>query len=127
MQAYPNSIQLVFKNYPLGFHKDAVIAAEAALAAGAQGKFWEMHDKIFANQENLGKKDLKEYAQELNLDMKKFSNDLEEHRFKNTIEEDIKEAGRLGARGTPTFFINGKKIVGAKPLEEFQKVIDQLL
>lgn len=124
MKAYPNQIKLAFKNFPLGFHKEAMIAAEASLAANAQGKFWEMHDKIFADQKQINIDILKGYAEELNLDMKKFNTDLETHKYKNIIDDDLKLARGAGVRGTPTFFINGKKLVGAKPLNAFQEVID---
>ncbi|KPJ58276.1 MAG: hypothetical protein AMJ42_03585 [Deltaproteobacteria bacterium DG_8] len=127
MKAYPNQIKLVFKHFPLGFHKNAMIAAEAAMAAGAQGKFWEMYDKNFDNQSKLSIDNLKIYAQELNLNMNKFNDDLESHRFKKIIDADMQKGKELGVRGTPTFFINGKKLVGAKPLAEFQKVIDGFL
>jgi protein-disulfide isomerase len=124
MELYPDRLKLVFKNFPLNFHKQAEIAAEAALAAGSQGKFWEMHDKIFAKQKEISLDKLKGYAQELNLDMKKFNEDLETHRYKKTVDEDMKLAKGAGVRGTPTFFINGKKLVGAKPVTAFQKIID---
>ena len=127
IETYPNQIKLAFKNYPLPFHKDAPLASEAALAAGEQGKFWEMHDKIFANQKKLKIDNLKSYAQELNLDMNKFNEDLENHQFKKVVDGDVKIAKSLGVRGTPTFFINGKKLVGAKPFTEFKKVIDPLI
>ena len=127
METYPNQIKLAFKNYPLPFHKDAPLASEAALAAGEQGKFWEMHDKIFANQKKLKIDNLKSYAQELNLDMNKFNEDLENHQLKKVVDGDVKIAKGLGVRGTPTFFINGKKLVGAKPFTEFKKVIDGFL
>jgi len=127
MKAYPNQIKLAFKNFPLGFHKEAMIAAEAALAADAQGKFWEMHDKIFANQKQINIDNLKSYAQELNLDMTTFNNDIESKKYKKVIDTDMKLARGAGVRGTPTFFINGKKIVGAKPLKAFQEVIDGLM
>jgi protein-disulfide isomerase len=124
MDAYPNQIKLAFKNFPLGFHKQAMIAAEAAMAAGAQGKFWEMHDKIFANQKQINIDTLKGYAKELNLDMSAFNNDIDSHKYKKVIDADMKLARGAGVRGTPTFFINGKKLVGAKPLTAFQEVID---
>ncbi|MCK5422899.1 MAG: DsbA family protein, partial [Deltaproteobacteria bacterium] len=95
-----------------------------ALAAGAQGKFWEMHDKIFANQKQINIDTLKGYAKELNLDMSAFNNDIESHKYKKVIDSDMKLARGAGVRGTPTFFINGKKLVGAKPLTAFQEVID---
>jgi protein-disulfide isomerase len=127
MDAYPGKIKAVFKNFPLPFHKQAPLAAEAALAAGAQGKFWEMHDKIFANQQQMDIANFKQYAQDLKLDVKKFSADLDTHRFKAAVDEDMKTGTSVAVRGTPTFFVNGKKLVGAKPLAEFQKVIDPLL
>lgn len=127
MEKYPNQIKLAFKHFPLGFHKQAVIAAEASMAAEAQGKFWEMHDKIFTNQRQINIDNLKSYAQELNLDMKKFNQDLESHRFKNIVDKDMNIGKGVGVRGTPTFFINGKKLVGAKPLTTFQKVIDGIM
>ncbi len=123
MDAYPGQVKVVFKNFPLGFHKQAGIAAEAALAAGAQGKFWEMHDKIFNNQKQMEIENLKSYAEELGLNMEQFNQDLETHRYKKVVDEDMKLGQGAGVRGTPTFFINGKKVVGAKPLSEFQKVI----
>ena len=124
MDAYPNQIKLAFKNFPLGFHKEAMIAAEAALAADAQGKFWEMHDKIFTNQKRINIDTLKGYAKELNLDMSAFNSDIETHKYKKVIDSDMKLAKSAGVRGTPTFFINGKKLVGAKPLPAFKEVID---
>ena len=124
MDAYPDQIRFAFKNFPLGFHKQAMIAAEAAMAAGAQGKFWEMHDRIFANQKQIDIDILKGYAKELNLDVNKFNTDLETHKYKKVIDNDMKLARGAGVRGTPTFFINGKKLVGAKPLNAFQAVID---
>jgi protein-disulfide isomerase len=127
LDAYPGKIQAVFKNFPLPFHKQAPLAAEAALAAGAQGKFWEMHDKIFANQQKMEIDNLKQYAQELKLNMQKFNADLDSHRFKTAVDEDMKTGASVAVRGTPTFFVNGKKLVGAKPLAEFQKVIDPML
>ena len=125
-ELYPDKVKLVFKNFPLNFHKQAEIAAEAALAAGAQGKFWEMHDKIFANQKNISVDILKGYAKDLNLDMSKFNEDLDSHRYKKTVQDDMKLGKGAGVRGTPTFFINGKKLVGAKPVPEFQKIIDAI-
>ena len=123
MDAYPGQVRVVFKNFPLAFHKDAPLAHEASLAAGAQGKFWEMHDKIFTDQKQMGIENLKGYAEELGLDMEQFNKDLETNRYKKVVDDDMKLAKGAGVRGTPTFFINGKKLVGAKPLSEFQKVI----
>lgn len=126
MELYPDKVKVVFKNFPLDFHKQADMAAEAALAAGAQGKFWEMHDKIFANQKEISLDKLSGYAKELNLDMNKFNQDLETKRYKKTVDDDIKLGKGAGVRGTPTFFINGKKLVGAKPVNEFKTIIDAI-
>lgn len=126
MDAYPGKVKAVFKNFPMTFHKQAAVAAEAALAAGAQGKFWEMHDKLFANPQKMEIDNLQQYARELKLDMKRFNADVESRRFKTEVDEDIKAGRDAAVRGTPTFFINGKKLVGAQPFAEFQKIIDSL-
>jgi len=102
-------------------------AAEAALAANAQGKFWEMHDKLFANQQALDRPALERYAQELNLDMGRFRADLDSGKFKEEINEDVRLGDSVGAGGTPTFFINGRMVVGAQPFEQFKQIIDEEL
>ena len=112
---------------PLPFHNHAQLDAEAALAAGAQGKFWEMHDKLFANQQAQERPDLEKYAQEIGLNMDKFKKALDEGTFKERIKKDSEEATKAGASGTPTFFINGYKLVGAQPVDAFKKIIDQEL
>ena len=124
LREYPDEVRLVFKHNPLSFHKDAPLAAEAALAAGQQGVFWEMHDKLFENQKALGRADLERYARELQLDMDKFRAALDGGTFKARIKDDQALAAEVGARGTPNFFINGIKVIGAKPFDEFKKVID---
>src|SRR5687768_11128220 len=106
-------------------HQNAMIAAEAALAANAQGKFWEMHDKMFANMRALERADLERYAQEIGLDMARFRRSLDTHEFKREIEADMALAAQLGARGTPSFFINGRPLRGAQPFEGFKTVIDE--
>ena len=116
---------MVFKNNPLPFHKNAMPAAEAAMAADAQGKFWEMEKKLFENQRALERADLERYASELHLDMNRFKADLDGHTHQRRIEADQRLAQQLGARGTPAFFINGRNIRGALPYEEFKRVIDE--
>ena len=103
-----------------------VSCATAMEAASAQGKFWEMHDKLFANPQKMEIDNLQQYARELKLDMKRFNADVESRRFKTEVDEDIKAGRDAAVRGTPTFFINGKKLVGAQPFAEFQKIIDSL-
>jgi protein-disulfide isomerase len=112
---------------PLPFHNHAQLAAEAALAANEQGKFWEMHDKLFGNQQALERGDLEKYAQEIGLDMNKFKSALDSGKFKAHIDRDKAEAAKAGASGTPTFLINGTKLVGAQPVDQFKKLIDEAL
>jgi protein-disulfide isomerase len=124
---YGKKLRVVWKNHPLPFHNNAAIAAEAAMAAGAQGKFWQMHDKLFDNNTALDRDSLEQYAAALNLDLARFKADLDTGRFKTRIEADAKEGSDVGVNGTPAVFINGRKIAGAYPLETFQKVADQEL
>jgi protein-disulfide isomerase len=109
---------------PLPFHNNAMIAAEASMAAHEQGKFWEYHDKLFQNQRALSRPDLERYAQEVGLDMARFRSALDQGKFKDVIKKDQQVGDRVGARGTPTFFINGRRLVGAQPLGEFKRLID---
>lgn len=125
--AYPDNVKLVFKNLPLPFHNEAEPAAVAALAAGEQGKFWEMHDKLFSNQEGLGTATYLAYAKELGLDVDKFTKDLTNERLKKQVKDDAELAGTLGVRGTPGFFVNGVQVRGARPFPYFKQIIDRLL
>jgi protein-disulfide isomerase len=124
---YKGKVRIAFKNQPLSFHPNAKPAAIAALAANEQGKFWEMHDKLFANQSALDRASFERYAQELGLDMAKFKAALDSNKFETALAADAAEAARVGANGTPTFFINGRTFVGAQPLEAFKRVIDEEL
>lgn len=124
---YQGRVRIVWKHLPLAIHKDAVGAALAAEAARKQGKFWEYHDKLFANQSRLGPDDLKQYAKDLELDLKRFETDLLNSEDKKRIEADVAEAGTLGVNGTPGIFINGRYISGAQPFERFAAIIDQEL
>ncbi len=126
-ETYGDKVKVVFKHNPLPFHKDAGLASEAALAAGEQGKFWQMHDKLFENQKQLKRENLESYAKELGLNMAQFKKALDSGKFKPVIDADKKLAASVGARGTPTFFINGKKFVGAQPFENFKQKIDEAL
>ena len=99
----------------------------AAMAAHEQGKFWEFHDKLFSNQPKIQGPDLTKYAQELGLDMKRFQEAIAQEKFKAQIDSDSSEAGSLGVTGTPAFFVNGRFLSGAKPFEEFAKVINEEL
>jgi protein-disulfide isomerase len=124
---YPDQVQWVFKNFPLDFHLDSPLAHRAALAAGEQGKFWEMHDLIFAHQKAIKRDDLLEAARSLGLDMQKFQADLDGEKVSKMMESDKAEGARLDVAGTPTFFINGKEYSGALNLAEFQAILKKEL
>jgi protein-disulfide isomerase len=100
-------------------------AALALQAANRQKKAWAMHDKMFENNTALAPEDLEKYAKEIGLDVAKFKKDMADPALKSEIEADQKSGTSLGASGTPTFFINGRMLVGAQPFEEFKKLIDE--
>lgn len=124
-ETYGESVRFVWKHQPLPFHPNAMPAAEASEAAREQGKFWEMHDLMFNNQQVMSPAKYEEWATQLGLDMDKFKASIEQHKNANRIQDDMDEGKGMGASGTPTFFINGRKIVGAVPFESFKAVIDQ--
>jgi protein-disulfide isomerase len=124
---YKGKLRIAFKQLPLPFHDKAHLAAEAALAANEQGKFWQYHDKLFANQQALDRPALEKYAEELGLDMGKFRAALDSGKYKAKVDSDSKEGAAVGATGTPTFFINGTRLVGAQPVDKFKSVIDEEL
>jgi len=127
IRANSGKVRLVFRHSPLPFHQHSVLAREAALASAAQGKFWEMHDLLFANQTKLTLDDLVRFATQLKLDLPSFPHAVESGRYLPLIQSDEEEAKGLGVAGTPTFFINIKKIVGAQALETFESVLDEAL
>src|SRR5579871_3296877 len=127
MKAYPNDVRVAFKQLPLPFHNNAHGAAEAALAAKAQGKFWEMHDVMFKNQQALDRPALEKYAGEIGLDVGKFKADLDSGKWKQKVDDELAEGNKIGARGTPSFFVNGKSFVGAQPFEAFKAKVDEEL
>ncbi len=122
---YGKDVKMVFRHQPLPFHNNAKIAAEASMAANEQGKFWPMHDKMFANQGALDRQNLEGYAKEIGLDMGKFKNALDTNKFAARVEADSAAGAAVGANGTPTFFINGREFVGAQPFEAFKPIIDE--
>ena len=127
VEAYPNDLQIVYKHYPLNFHKNARPAAKASVAAGKQGKFWEMHDKIMAKYNGLSEPYYIESAGEIGLDVEQFKADMADSSTQAMVDEDMKLAGRSGVRGTPTIFINGKKATGQRSFEAYKSVIDGIL
>jgi protein-disulfide isomerase len=126
-QEYQGKIRIAWKNQPLSFHPNAMPAAEAAMAAHEQGKFWEFHDALFKQQGQLGPALYDEVAQKLGLDMKRFHASIEAHKSAALIQADMTAGRAVGAEGTPTFFINGKKLVGAQPIDAFKQLIDSEL
>ena len=111
MRQMPN-VKLVFKQFPLESHSQAEFGAEAALAAQAQGKFWEMHDLLYAGFPDLTRNRVMSYARQLNLDIKRFTAEVDSHKYKARIEAEAKEGEGFGVSGTPSFFFNGRKYNG---------------
>lgn len=127
MKEYKGKIRLVIKNYPYKYRDYSHIAAEAALAAGDQGKYWEMHDLLIERSPKLDRESLIKYAKELGLDMKRFISDLDSMKHKAIIERDKELAVSLDLYNTPTFFINGRKVIGNRPYEYIKKIVDEEL
>ncbi len=110
LEAFPNDLKHVFKNFPLRFHKRAEPAAKACIAAGNQGKFWEMQALVFENPKKLEDEDLKGYAEKLALDMGRFNSDFQSKDAAKEIQDDMALGRKVGVTGTPTLFINGKRV-----------------
>jgi protein-disulfide isomerase len=127
LKKYPDQVRFVFRHFPLDqIHPRARPAAEAALCANEQGKFWEFHEKIFAGN-GLEEADITGYGQAAGLDAEKFKTCIAERRFKDQVEADAAAGREAGVSGTPAFFVNGVMLSGAKPVEEFSAVIDREL
>jgi len=124
LKAFPNDVRFVFKNYPLPFHPNAMPAAKAVVAAGKQGKFWEMHDKIFQNAKELGPDKYALWAAELGLNVEKLKTDMESPETAAFIADEMKQAGTVGVRGTPTFYINGKIPTG-RSFDQYKAIIEE--
>ena len=120
-------VRLIFKHAPAATNPNALLAHEAALAAGAQGKFWEMHDTLFANQTKLTRADLLGYGKSLGLDLAAFQQALDNHTYRPVVERDLAEAKGLGVTTTPTFFVNGRRLVGPQGYASLGAVIETLL
>jgi protein-disulfide isomerase len=124
---YGDKVRIAWKHQPLGFHPNALPAAEAAEAAREQGKFWPMHDRLFAAQRELSPDTYRRLAKELGLDLKRFEASLQSGRARARIQEDQAIASRVGAGGTPTMFVNGERVVGAVPYEQLKAVVERQL
>lgn len=125
LKEFPDDVKLIFMHLPLPFHKQATSAAVASIAAGEQGKFWEMHDLLFDNQGRLGEEDklYVELAEKLKLDVAKFKEDLKAEKNKKVVEANAAVATKLGVNGTPGFFVNGVQVRGARPLPYFKDLV----
>lgn len=127
-------IKFVYRDYPLSFHLGAVPAAEGAECARDQSKFWELHDKIFQEQDKQGqgtiqftKTDVVKWAGQIGLNMTKFNQCLDSGEYKAEVEKDVADGTAVGVSGTPTTFINGRSLVGAQPYSSFKAIIDEEL
>ncbi len=120
----PDTVKIVLKNMPLGFHKSAIPAALAALAAGEQGKFWEFHDEIFAISPKLSQKALEKIAVKLGLNLEAFKKDMKSSLIQQKLKKDLKDANDAGVTGTPTIFINGVRVKN-RSLPAIQELIDK--
>ncbi|HEX4133273.1 MAG TPA: thioredoxin domain-containing protein [Bryobacteraceae bacterium] len=112
VKQFPRDVRLVFKQFPLDSHRDAEFGAEAALAAQAQGKFWEMHDLLYGGFPDLSRRTVMNYGRKLGLDMNRFTSDVDSHKFQSRVHSEEQEGEVAGVGGTPTFFINGRKYNG---------------
>jgi protein-disulfide isomerase len=126
-ERYGDKVRVVYRDFPLNFHPFAAKAAEAGACANEQGKFWEIHDKMFANQQKLGVEDLKGYAASLGLDAAVFGQCLDSGKYAEEWKKDLAEGTSYGVTGTPAFFINGRFLNGAVPLDKFTTIIDEEL
>jgi protein-disulfide isomerase len=126
-QAYGPKVRIAWKHKPLPFHPNAVPAALAAEAAREQGKFWQMHDKMFAAQQELSPAAYERWARELGLDLNRFKAAQASDKLKARVQEDDQLGTRLGIDGTPTMAVNGELVVGAVPFESLKQVIDRKL
>lgn len=124
---FPDTVRLVFKDFPLRSHPNALPAAVAARCAGAQGRYWEYHDLLFVAQPDLARDHLIGYARRLGLDVPAFTECLGSSPVRDAVLADQREGRAAGVRATPTFFINQRKIEGALPIEEFRAAIQQAL
>ncbi len=124
LETYPKDVRLVYKQFPLpSIHPQAMAAAKAALAAGRQGKFWEMHDLLFQNQRDLSPEKLTELAESLHLDVMQFQKDLESPEVLAQISREQQEGKSVDVIGTPTIFVNGRRLMN-RSLDGFRQMID---
>lgn len=125
--AYPGKVKIAFRHRPLPMHEHARLASKASLAAEAQGRFWEFHDLLLTHRDALDRASLQGYARTLGLDLARFDRDIDDPRFEARITSDELQAARLHVEGTPTAFVNGRRIVGAQPLAVYRAAVERAL
>jgi len=123
LEKNPDNVKLVIKHFPLSSHKFAKKAATAALAADRQGKFWEFHEQLFKNYRSLNDEKIQEIAESLELDMQKYEEDKKSPEIQALIARDMRNGKAIGVRGTPTIFLNGKRVKN-RSMQNLQRMID---
>lgn len=127
MDAYKGKVKWIYKDFPLNFHPNAKKAAEAALCAQDQGKFWDYHHRLFESSKKLGRSDLEQHAKDFKLDLAKFNQCLDSDKYAQEVDDDQNHGATLGVNGTPAYFINGERLSGARPFEDFAEAIERQL
>lgn len=120
---HPADVRLIFKQFPLDIHSQAALAAEAALAAHAQGKFWPMHDKLYANFRDISQQKINQWAKEIGLDMARFTADLNSGKYKPVVAKELAQGEQAGVSGTPTLFVDGKHYNGPIETHALEEVL----
>jgi protein-disulfide isomerase len=123
-EAFPEDVKIYFLHFPLNFHQQAMPAAKASRCAQKQDKFWEMHDKIFENQKSMSEDDLKTYAKDLGLNMKKFEACMEDPATEAFVKADMSQGTKAGVGGTPSFYVNGKQHQGPPSVEDIRALVE---
>jgi protein-disulfide isomerase len=127
LKKYPKDVRVIYKDFPLDFHKNAIPAAVGVRCAGKQGKYWPMHQKLFDNSDSLGGDKINEIAKSVGLDMKAFLTCIADPKHVAAVEADQAEGAEYGVEGTPAFFVNGIPLSGAQPVSAFSQIIDREL
>lgn len=127
LEKYPGKLKLVYRDFPGPNHQQALSAAQAAQCAAEQGRFWEYHDALFTREAQTTAWNFSSLAEDLGLHQSPFNACMKENRYREEVLKDLQDGLKLGVTSTPTFFINGRPLVGARPLADFQAIIDPLL
>ncbi len=126
-EKYGDKVRFTFRQFPLPMHPNARVASEAALAANSQGKFWEFHDSLFKNQNNLDRAGLEDQAKKAGLNMPAFKKSLDEHKFADVVDNDVKLGEKAAVSGTPSMFVNGARVANPTSFEAVAEMIEAAL